>query len=314
MLLNRLSLYICALLAASPALGQTEILLWPDLKVEGEKTVVERGTLKLPNRAVSGAFAPTLTTYLPTKNPTGASVILCPGGGYRGLAIDLHGHEIARWLQERGVAALILQYRLPKGDTTLESDPLPFQDARRALQLTRENAAKWNLRTDRIGLLGFSAGGHLAASVSTHFEVEEKPNFLILVSPVISMREELQNRGTRMALLGNNPDQHLIERYSAELHVSAQTPPTFIVHAQNDTTAPPAASAIFGAELQKNGVPVTLFLPSDGGHAIQLGMKGEAAAWSQRLGSWMRERGLMATPVARGSASHPTVQVGAARH
>jgi acetyl esterase/lipase len=109
-----------------------------------------------------------------------------------------------------------------------------------------------------------------------------------------------------MALLGNHPVQPLIERYSAELHVSAETPPTFIVHALNDKTAPPAASEIFGAELQKNGVPVTLFLPSDGGHAIQLGMKGEAAAWSQRLESWMRDRGLMAGPAAPESASHPT--------
>lgn len=286
-------------LALSPAMAQTEIPLWPALKDKGQETIVERGTPEKPNRSIRGAVNPSLALYLPAQNPTGAAVILCPGGGYSSLAIDLHGGEIARWLQARGVAGLVLKYRLPHGAATMQTEPLPFQDARRALQLARENAAQWNLRPNRIGMMGFSAGGHLVANAATLFEAEQKPNFLILISPVLSMRDQMTSAGTRTSLLGADPAPRLIERYSAELHASPQTPPTFIVHAQNDKTAPPAASSLFFAELQKNNVPATLFSPRDGGHGIQLGIGGEAAQWPQHLESWLRERALMAAPRAK---------------
>lgn len=281
-------------LFALPAMAQTEIPLYPDLKVEGQQTIVERGDATRPNRSIRGQFAPTLTTYLPAHNPTGAAVILCPGGGYGSLAIDLHGTEIARWLGERGVAGLILKYRFPRGDANLTDDPLPFADARRALQLARENAAQWGLRRDRIGMFGVSAGGHLAAGAATSFELEQKPNFLILVSPVVSMRDELTNGGTRNALMGQNRDAKVIERFSAELNVNAGTPPTFLVHARDDKVAPLEASQLFVAALQKNGVPVTTFFPTDGGHSIDVAVKGDAAQWTQKLENWMKENGWMA--------------------
>ncbi len=291
------------LMPVSPTMAQTEIPLHPELSVENRETIVERGTPARPNRSIRGEFAATLTAYLPAQNPTGAAIVLCPGGGYGSLAIDLHGHEIARWLNERGVAGLILKYRFPRRDATLSSWPIPFQDARRALQLARKNAPQWNLRADRIGMMGFSAGGHLAAGAATLFEPAERPNFLILVSPVLSMTDELQNAGTRTALLGLNPAPDLIERFSIERHVSPFNPPTFITHAQNDTAAPPAASTIFGFELQKNGVPNTIFAPRDGGHAIQLGVSGEAAAWSEKLESWLRSGGWMSVSAPTGAPS-----------
>ncbi len=292
-----LPLALIAVSLALPAMAQTEIPLSPDLPVEAQPTVVERGNPQRPNRSIRRVISPTLTTYLPANNPTGAAVILCPGGGYGSLAIDLHGTEIARWLNERGVAGLVLKYRFPRSDAALTGEPLPFADARRALQLTRDNATKWHLRPDRIGMMGFSAGGHLAASAGTLFEPEQKPNFLILVSPVVSMRDDLTNGGTRNALMGKERDAEIIERYSAELNVNAQTPPTFIVHARNDKVAPPAASELFAEALRKNGVPVAMFTPADGGHSIDVEVKGEAAQWTQKLESWMRECGLMAPTV-----------------
>ncbi len=275
-------------------MAQNEIPLFPELKIETHPTIVERGDAQRPNRSIRGTFAPTLTTYLPDKNPTGTAVILCPGGGYGSLAVDLHGTEIARWLNERGVAGLILRYRFPRADANLTDDPLPFADARRALQMARDNAAKWNLRPNRIGIMGFSAGGHLAANAGTLFEPSQKPNFLILVSPVISMRDGLTNEGTRNALMGKDRDPDVIKRFSAELNVNAGTPPTFLVHAQNDKVAPLAASELFVEALKQNRVPVTTFLPGDGGHSIDVAVKGDAAQWTQKMEAWMKNRGLMA--------------------
>lgn len=272
----------------------SEILLYPDLKIEGQPTIVERGNSTRPNRSIRGTFAPTLTAYLPAHNPTGTAVILCPGGGYGSLAIDLHGTEIARWLGERGVAGLVLKYRFPRGDANLTDDPLPLADARRALQLARDNAATWGLWPDHIGLFGVSAGGHLAANAGTLLEADQKPNFLILVSPVVSMRDDLTNEGTRNALMGKERDAKIIQRFSAELHVNAQTPPTFLVHARDDKVAPLAASELFVEQLKKNGVSVTTFLPPDGGHSLDVAVKGEAAQWTQKLEYWMRNCGLMA--------------------
>ena len=274
-------------------MAQTEISLFPELEIASPPTIVERGDAQRPNRSIRGQFAPTLTAYLPAHNPTGAAVILCPGGGYGSLAIDLHGTEIARWLNDRGVAGLVLKYRFPRGDANLTGDPLPFADARRALQLARDNAKRWELRPDRIGLFGVSAGGHLAANAGTLFEPAQKPSFLILVSPVISMRDDLTNGGTRNALMGQNREGQLIERFSAELNANAQTPPTFLVHARDDKVASLAASQLFVEALRRNGVPVTTFWPKDGGHGIDVAVKGDAAQWTQKLEDWMRERGLM---------------------
>lgn len=299
-IMNLRTFFPLALLTISlavPVMAQTEIPLYPDLKIEGQPTIVERGDAQRPNRSIRGTFAPTLTAYLSSENPTGAAVILCPGGGYGSLAIDLHGTEIARWLNQRGVAGLVLQYRFPRGDANLSDDPLPFADARRALQLARDNAKEWDLRPDRIGLFGVSAGGHLAANAGTLFEPNQKPSFLILVSPVISMRDDLTNGGTRNALMGKSRDAEVVERYSAELNVNAQTPPTFLVHAQNDKVAPPAASELFVEALKKNKVPVR--------HSLRP-MAGTASTWLPRARPrngrkswkiWMRECGLMAPGV-----------------
>lgn len=167
-------------------------------------------------------------------------------------------------------------------------------DARRALKLARDNADKWDLRPDRIGMFGVSAGGHLAANAATAFESGQKPNFLILISSVISMRDDLTNEGTRRALMDKNRDSNVIERFSAEMNVNAKTPPTFLVHAQNDGVASLNASQLFVAALRQNGVPVPTFYPTDGGHSIDVAVKGDAAQWTQKLEVWMKENGLIA--------------------
>lgn len=280
-----------------------EIPLWPAgtlPKLEDAKPeiVVDRGTNK-PDRAVSNVTVPTLTVYLPEGSQTNTTaVVICPGGGYARLSIDKEGHAVARWLNTVGVAGIVLKYRMPRPDLSADQKPWPIQDGERAVQLVRSRASEWKIDPRRVGLMGFSAGGHLASSVGTHIIIEDssrlgfsaRPDFMVLVYPVISMKEPITHQGSLHSLLGATPDPKLVELYSNETQVTPQTPPTFLVQAKDDRVSV-ENSRQFYAALQKAGVPAELHVLDTGGHGFGLGVNGgEPATWPALCAAWLKTR------------------------
>jgi len=249
---------------------------------------------------------PSLTIYLPAdEKATGAAVVICPGGGYGFLAMDHEGHQVARWLNSLGVAGFILKYR-HRNSGAGYGHPAPLQDAQRAVGLVRSGAHKWGIDPNRIGILGFSAGGHLASSAGTHFDhryndAEDaidrtscRPDFMVLIYPVISFSKWCAHTGSRRNLLGADPDQELVHVLSNEKQVTPQTPPTFLVHANDDTGVPPENSIYFYLALRKAGIPAEMHIYEKGGHGFGLGKKDSpAASWPQRCADWMRDEGLL---------------------
>ena len=245
---------------------------------------------------------PTLASYLvPAGRGTGTAVIVCPGGGYQGLSMDKEGDQIARWLNSLGVTAFVLKYRLgPK-----YHHPVELGDAQRAIRTVRSKATEYRLMPDRIGIMGFSAGGHLASTAGTHFDAGEpgaadpidrlssRPDFLVLCYPVISFGT-FAHQGSKRNLLGENPDPKLVENLSNELQVTAQTPPTFLFHTTADATVPVENSVMFYSALRKAGVPAELHIYERGPHGVGLAQTDEAlSSWPARLADWLRIHGLL---------------------
>ena len=279
MVVNRTLLFLIpALLAAQPRMPapKTE-LLWPN----GAPGAV----------GSEDGDKPSLTIYLPAaEKATGAGVIVCPGGGYGHLAIDHEGDQIARWLNSFGVAGFVLKYRI----APRYHHPAPLQDAQQAIRMVRKRAGDWRVRPDRIGIWGFSAGGHLASTAGTHFDAETRPDFLILAYPVISFTTPYMHKGSRNNLIGENPDPKLAESLSNELQVTAQTPPTFLFHTNADTGVPAENSVLFYLALRKAGVPAELHIYANGPHGVGLGSNDLAlSSWPRRLAEWMQGRGLL---------------------
>jgi len=246
---------------------------------------------------------PRITVYLPPADKaTGAAVVVCPGGGYQHLAVTYEGHDVARWLNTLGVAGMVLEYRL----APRYHHPAPLQDVQRALRTVRAQASEWHLKTDRIGVLGFSAGGHLASTAATHFDAgnpdakdtidreSSRPDFAILCYPVISFTTEAVHSGSRKNLLGDNPDEGLVKSLSSELQVTAETPPTFLVHSAADKPVPPENSILFYQALRKAGVPGELLIFEQGPHGFGLGKDDPALTlWPGVCAAWMAKRGLL---------------------
>jgi acetyl esterase/lipase len=249
---------------------------------------------------------PTLAPYLvPQGRGTGTAVIVCPGGGYAHLSMDLEGHQVARWLNSIGVAAFVLKYRLgPK-----YHHPVELGDAQRAIRTVRYKAAEWRVLPDRVGIMGFSAGGHLASTAGTHFDaggahsgpgaadaidrVSSRPDFLVLCYPVVTFGQ-FTHRGSREMLLGDNPDPKLVEDLSNELRVTPQTPPTFLFHTTSDPMVPVENSVQFYMALRKAGVPAEMHLYELGPHGVGLAQTDAAlSTWTARLADWLRGRGLL---------------------
>jgi len=240
---------------------------------------------------------PTLTLFLPPRDKAnGTAVVICPGGGYHHLAMAHEGVEVARRLNAMGIAAFLLKYRLPSDETMIDKRIGPLQDAQRAIQLVRQNAAKWGVNAGRVGIMGFSAGGHLASTAGTHFSrsfidnkdsISLRPDFMILIYPVISFSDNIGHRGSRDNLLGKNPDTAAIREYSNELQVSPHTPPGFLVHAGDDRTVPVANSLEFYEALQRNGVPSELHVYPHGGHGFGLHNPTTKDEWPERLKNWL---------------------------
>ncbi len=236
-------------------------------------------------RRISRVETPTLTIFSPAKdNNSGIAAVICPGGAYAFLSWDKEGLDVARWLQARGVTGAVLKYRLPAPDQIESGHLRPLLDARRAIRLLRERATEFGIKTNRVGIIGFSAGGHLAASAATRFaDATERPDFCVLVYPVITMLADT-HAGSRTNLLGRHPPDQLLADFSCEKQVTARTPPTFLVHARDDQSVPLTNSLMFAEACRQAGVPVELHLYDKGGHGFGLGVNGgEVTHWPAQL-------------------------------
>ena len=246
---------------------------------------------------ISKVSIPDIAVFQPENSSTkNSAIIICPGGGYSILAYNLEGTTIAKILNSWGVTAFVLKYRLP--DSSIMNDPSigPLQDAQRALQFVRENAAQWKVDPEKVGIMGFSAGGHLAATASTHFEkafirnpnqVSLRPDFSILVYPVISLKADITHRGSRDNLLGKNASEKMVNDFSNELQVTKNTPPAFLILAGDDKAVNPENSIRYYQALKKNNVPAELHLYQNGGHGFGSENKTTDDDWMQRLKHWM---------------------------
>lgn len=245
---------------------------------------------------------PNLTVYLPQVNGVQSGVVVCPGGGYGMLAVDHEGKQIAEWLNARGIAAFVLRYRLgPR-----YHHPVELGDAQRAMRLVRYRAAEYGIAVDRIGIWGFSAGGHLASTAGTHFDsglaaasdpidrTSSRPDFMVLCYPVISFITPYAHRGSMRNLLGDNPDPQLAASLSNETQVTPQTPPTFLFHTNSDSGVPAENSVLFYLALRKAGVPAEIHIYERGEHGVGLApFDPVLSSWPRRLEAWMKLHGWM---------------------
>lgn len=247
------------------------------------------------NVRISKVTNPTLSAYFPEK-PNGTSVIICPGGGYARLAITHEGYQVAEEFNKRGITAFVLKYRLPSDEIMADKTIGPLQDAQQAVKMVRENAAKWGLNPNKIGIMGFSAGGHLASTLSTHFETSLianpaktslRPDFSILGYPVISMGT-FTHQGSKDNLLGKNPTDEQVKEYSNELQITANTPPTFLVHANDDNAVPSENSVNYMLALKKVKVPVEAHFYKAGGHGFGLNNKTTEEQWFLNMVDWLK--------------------------
>ena len=247
---------------------------------------------------VSKVSQPTLTIFLPAKEKsTGDAVIICPGGGYVNLAMGYEGEDVARRLNESGIAAFVLKYRIPDDSSMLNKEIGPLQDAQRAIMVLRTRAKEWGINLHQIGIMGFSAGGHLASTAGTHFNknyienpknISLRPDFIILIYPVISFNKRIGHMGSMQNLLGPNPSPEKIIEYSNESQVTDQTPPAFLVHAKDDDAVPVENSIVFADSLKVHHVPVEIFLYEKGGHGFGMTNKTSKQGWMEPCIRWIQ--------------------------
>lgn len=291
------------LILASSSFGQRNIIsLWPNKipnhQITDEVEIIEStGIIR-----ISKVQTPTIKVFLPAKNnATGQAVLVCPGGGYGILAYDWEGTDIAKWLNSKGIAAFVLKYRLPNSKSVIKSYKAPLQDAIRAIRTIRYNAEKYNISKNQIGVMGFSAGGHLASTLGTHYndvmytakdsidQESARPDFMALIYPVISMKKGLTHYGSMKHLLGENADAKLIDKFSNELQVTKDTPPTFLIHASDDKAVPVQNSLLMYNSLIKNGVYTEMHIYPSGGHGFSFGHKrGHVSSWTDLFCNWIK--------------------------
>lgn len=260
-----------------------EISLWPNgMPNSNGLTGTEED---LEGGRVANVVNPSIAVYRPEK-PNGMAIIMCPGGGYARLAMGHEGHDMAAWFTTQGITYVVLKYRMPNGHYEV-----PLSDAEQAIRIVRQHAAEWNINPHRIGIMGASAGGHLAASLATLYSSQEtRPDFQVLFYPVISMKEGVTHAGSRVNLIGEKPSAELEKKYSLEQQVNAQTPQAFIMLSSDDGAVPPANSLGYYEALLKNHVPATLHAYPIGGHGW--GFRDNFTykrQWTGELEKWLRE-------------------------
>ena len=246
---------------------------------------------------------PTLTIFLPDKSKAnGTAVIICPGGGYWINSIVKEGFAVARKFNEWGVAAFVLKYRIPNDSSMMDKSIGPLQDAQRAIQLVRMHAGEWKVDPDKIGIMGFSAGGHLASTAATHFNhnyisneknINLRPDFAILIYPVISFQNDIAHTGSRDQLIGKDASKEMTDSFSNELQVNDRTPPSFLVQATDDDVVPVMNSIVFYEALIKYKIPAERHLYKSGGHGFGMNNPTTNDQWMERCRNWMKSMKLL---------------------
>ena len=239
----------------------------------------------------------------PAEKATGTAVIICPGGAYWGIAIEHEGAQVAKWLNNLGITAFVLKYRLPDNTIMVNKSIGPMQDGQRAIRLVRQRAKEWGIDPHKIGIMGFSAGGHLASTLSTHFKekvyqpddsTSARPDFSLLIYPVISMDSTITHWGSRVNLLGSTPSPELVKHFSNELQVNSKTPPAFMVHSLDDGAVPVQNSINYVLALHKFNIPCELHLYQTGGHGYGLGKSANTeSTWPESCRKWLEASGLL---------------------
>lgn len=281
------------------AFAQKEIPLYPG-GVPNAVTAENQETNQ--NNVVRNVSVPTLSVFLPPAGKAnGAAVIVCPGGGYGVLVIDREGYKVAKALNDAGIAAFVLKYRLPSDRIMKDKSIGPLQDAQQAIKTARERAGEWGIDPAKIGIMGFSAGGHLAATAGTHYDssfvdnpkkTSLRPDFMVLVYPVISLMDRIGHKGSSANLLGASPTMEKVRYFSNDLQVSASTPPAYLTHAGDDTVVPVSNSIRFYEALNAKGIPADMHIYSKGEHGY--GKVPTFDEWFGRCLLWMRTAGFIA--------------------
>lgn len=299
--MNHWFLIVILFLVSLPvSVGAQEFIpLWEKGKMPNSKGMELKDDIR--NERIYQVARPGFYAFFPSRQENkGAAVLICPGGGYERLAYQISGMQLAKWFNTFGVSAFVLNYRLPNSPDLMQREIAPLQDAQRAMRVIRVNAEKWQIKPDKIGVLGTSAGGHLAANLGTATEDAAKindeldkfsfaPNFMILISPVITMGK-YTNATTKKNLLGANSSKELAEKYSLEKQVMATTPPSFIVHAADDKTVNPRNSLMFYNALLDKNISASLHVFPNGGHAIALrNNPGSTETWTNLCEMWLVE-------------------------
>ncbi|MFC4097319.1 alpha/beta hydrolase [Euzebyella saccharophila] len=289
-------------LSMSTTAQDTIIPLWPKNQIpnriasEEQEVHVKEGILR-----ISKVQEPHLEVYLPAKqNATGQAMLIFPGGGYQILAYDWEGTDIAKFLNGKGIAGIVVKYRLPTSESLKENYNVPLIDAQRAIRLVRSKADEFNIATNQIGIIGFSAGGHLASTLGTHFNEKvyeaiddadkqsARPDFMSLVYPVITFSQSTKHTGSQKALLGGYETEERIKHFSNELQVTKETPATLLVHASDDKGVPVENSLLFYQALKDNEVSATMHIYPEGGHGFSLARENaHLRGWTERLFEWM---------------------------
>ena len=297
------NLILFFLLMPFAATAQEFVPLWTTDKMPNSKGIALKDEIR--NERIYQVGTPGFYAFFPSNQENkGAAVLICPGGGYERLAYVISGTQLAKWFNSIGISAFVLNYRLPNSPDLKQREIAPLQDAQRAVKIIRANAEKWQIQADKIGVLGTSAGGHLAANLGTATEDTAKvgdeldklsfnPNFIILISPVVTMGENT-HAGSRKNLLGANPSKELIEKYSLEKQVTARTPAAFIVHAADDEAVSPRNSLLFYNALLDKNIGASLHIFPKGGHSIALrNNPGSTETWTNLCEMWLIEMGFI---------------------
>lgn len=291
----RIYLFVVVLLGlcTKPVIGQDIIALY-EANMPNSKTATSNINESFENGMYRNVVSPTIEVYLPEKDKAnGTAVIICPGGGYSVIVYNGEGVSAAKELAKNGITAFVLKYRLPNDLLQTDKRMAPLQDAQQAIRLVKQRANIWSIDTAKVGIMGFSAGGHLAATAATHYKNSEensqvnvsvRPAFQILVYPVISMQDGLTHKDSRRQLLGSNPTKESIDLFSNELQVDAQSPPAYLTHAADDNVVDVDNAIFYFEQLRKNKVPVEMHIYPKGGHGFIFRQKG----WMDPLLLWMK--------------------------